>query len=1349
MKKFVSSLLALVMAMSASNAQQSTPPPPGGSWNPYLIQGFVSPAPMLPAEFNGTGTLTFDVGNTGSSDIVWVTNQEMLITLTLSFGVPNVADPNNPLQAITAVTGPGAAWFNWEYFPAQRTFRGTQKANIPGNSRQTINIAYKVTENSFVTQSFQNGFNSNISPPAYTNPQPTDDDAVEAYTYVQAFDFGDAPATYGSARHEIDLTKQLIEILDEFDVVVDSFEVYNRYLYLGSVVDPEPAAQPSASASGDDLAQSGGLAVDDEDGVVIPTLIPGQTATVTYTIGVRDEDYFTSQIRFSAWFDWNADGDFLDAGERLASNIQPGGSGTYNLSVPVPLTATIGASTARFRVGPTVGTVAAASPTANATYGEVEDYQININSPTADLAIVKTVNEAEPVVGENVIFTLSVTNNGPANATGVQVDDLLPDGYTYVSSNPSVGSYVPATGVWTIGNLAAGAPAVTLQITAQVKASGNYVNNAIVDGTEPDPVPENNQDDAVTDPQPLADLAIVKTVDESTPVVGTNVVFTLLVTNNGPSDATGVTVNDLLPDGYTYVGASPSTGTYTPGSGVWDIGNLANNAQATLLITATVNASGNYLNNSIVDGNEDDPNLTNNEDPEETDPITVGTVNGRVYIDTNGNGVQDIGELGVANLNVVITDSNNDTQTVVTNSTGDWTAVVAIGSASVKLDESDPQFPTGYEQTEGDDPNNVTVLANQTVNGGTDGFFLPGTISGITQVDKNNDDVGDLAIPNVTYRLLDFNTLQPIDDPNQPGTQPYVIVSANGSYTFTNLPPGSYFVELDQPDGFLMQRDWDSTADESGSPSDPVNLSRTDRRIPVALGAGESDTGNDFVVYRCPTSFDAWQIVHAGLGGNDANPDGDIYTNVLEYAFCLPPNDGARAAYCIVPSISGTNNDIVFHRVLGGVQDSEYVLRFTDDLSDPASSWTEVTVSDVALSALGSGVTITPDPSGLSEQVRITNIRNLMPPGAERGFYSFAIKMDYDNDNTVDVIDYTYVEGWQDVTIEVNECETYSDPFLPCPQFTGTVSSVTGLTINLSTSAPLKDFTPGAGTLETLPSRYRIEVMSGPLNGHRFDVLTGGLETLTLTSDTNVFTGEPYGSLLTSTENLAASLTGAQIMLVKYQTLDEMVPITLVNATTDPETADRVIYNDGISGWLTYWANSTGGTPRWSLIGSGMTNRGTDVIAAHQGVFIQSRSAAITVPSYGMVRQYNFAQPISSAVPLLGVPYPLDLTPLQMGYLPANFAGSRDPASSDQILQWRNDGAFSSELDGYSGYWLNKTTARQQWVTIGDTTLANQNNTSFIKSGRGFWFNTRTARPLHVVPQPWTQAVRTDNNVAP
>ncbi|QLC66199.1 gliding motility-associated C-terminal domain-containing protein [Flavobacterium sp. LPB0248] len=94
-----------------------------------------------------------------------------------------------------------------------------------------------------------------------------------------------------------------------------------------------------------------------------------------------------------------------------------------------------------------------------------------------DLGITKTVDNATPCIGSNVEFTVKVSNLGGNNVSGISVTDLLPSGYTYVNSTPSVGVYDSATGVWTIGDVAA-QTSMTLKIVATVNASGNYINTA-------------------------------------------------------------------------------------------------------------------------------------------------------------------------------------------------------------------------------------------------------------------------------------------------------------------------------------------------------------------------------------------------------------------------------------------------------------------------------------------------------------------------------------------------------------------------------------------------------------------------------------------------------------------------------------------------------------------------------------------------------------------------------------------------------------------------------------------------------------------------------------------------------
>ncbi len=89
---------------------------------------------------------------------------------------------------------------------------------------------------------------------------------------------------------------------------------------------------------------------------------------------------------------------------------------------------------------------------------------------------------------------------------------------------------------------------------------------------------------------PIAELEVDKNVDDTTPQTTTNVTFTVTATNEGPNDATGVSVADSLPTGLTFVSSNPSLGTYDSGTGVWTIGSLTSGSFATLEIVATVNA---------------------------------------------------------------------------------------------------------------------------------------------------------------------------------------------------------------------------------------------------------------------------------------------------------------------------------------------------------------------------------------------------------------------------------------------------------------------------------------------------------------------------------------------------------------------------------------------------------------------------------------------------------------------------------------------------------------------------------------------------------------------------------------
>jgi uncharacterized repeat protein (TIGR01451 family) len=220
------------------------------------------------------------------------------------------------------------------------------------------------------------------------------------------------------------------------------------------------------------------------------------------------------------------------------------------------------------------------------------------------LSVVKTVDNPTPNVGSNVTFTITAHNGGPSPATGVSVTDNLPAGYSLVSATPSAGTTWTSP-TWTIGAMANGGNA-TLTIVATVLASGPYANTATITGTQTDPVLANNTSTVTPAPVPITDLSVVKTVDNPTPNVGSNVTFTITAHNGGPSPATGVSVTDNLPAGYSLVSATPSAGT-TWTSPTWTIGAMANGGNATLTIVATVLASGPYANTATITGTQTDP----------------------------------------------------------------------------------------------------------------------------------------------------------------------------------------------------------------------------------------------------------------------------------------------------------------------------------------------------------------------------------------------------------------------------------------------------------------------------------------------------------------------------------------------------------------------------------------------------------------------------------------------------------------------------------------------------------------------------------------------------------------------
>ncbi|MEL6124164.1 MAG: SdrD B-like domain-containing protein, partial [Bacteroidota bacterium] len=200
----------------------------------------------------------------------------------------------------------------------------------------------------------------------------------------------------------------------------------------------------------------------------------------------------------------------------------------------------------------------------------------------ADVSIVKLVSDPEPNVGDAVVFTIEVRNAGPNDATGVEIQDLIPNGYTNIDNISNGGSLTSDLITWSDINVPNDA-IILLTFTAEVEAPlqgvdfDNLAEVTAQDQFDPDSEPGNGdgddddligsvdtnpndqridpdgEDDADNEPvlPQVADLSLIKTVDTPRPNVGETVRFTIAVTNDGPKDATNVVVEDLLPNGYS------------------------------------------------------------------------------------------------------------------------------------------------------------------------------------------------------------------------------------------------------------------------------------------------------------------------------------------------------------------------------------------------------------------------------------------------------------------------------------------------------------------------------------------------------------------------------------------------------------------------------------------------------------------------------------------------------------------------------------------------------------------------------------------------------------------------------
>ncbi len=638
---------------SATNFSTATVNYPAGSESTTIevFTPFSSFAPGVGA----TGPANFDSVGAIENRIVLVTDQDVKISL-LESNTPEIEQVNLPNTQFVSLGGQvfldnstTAAMFN----------NGIRDAGEPGRDLVQVNL-YRITNPTAPidfanpTATMMTGANGtykfeNLQAGDYVVAIPSSQFATSARLFGFVTSTGNNPApdpdnnVVGDDNGALStatgagagfVVSQAITLTagGEPDTPVDGDDT-NSNMTVGfgliPLVDLRIAKTVNTTAS---TINAGGTAVFD---IVVENLGPSNATNVQVT------DAIPTGLTFQS----------------IASST--GGTTTFTTnggSAGNPLIVTIGdipsGTTQSFRIIAAIGATQTADIMNTATVDSSEFEEIltnntstaNLNLPEADLSIAKSAVPATVNAGENVTYTIVVTNNGPDAAAGVQVTDPLPLGVTfvrgYIGADPGVGN--PDTRVAfnaanrtvtaNVGALANQATStLTVIVTVPANADSPLSNTATVSLTpDIDNNPGNDQSTAPTALQRSVDVGITKTASAN-PVAGGIVTYTVVVTNtNGPGDARGVTVTDTLDPRLTFgtlnagtSGVTNATVGTAPRNLIFNVGTLPVGATRTFSYTASIatSATGQIPNTAVITTTDIDTVSANNMDDE---PITVG-----------------------------------------------------------------------------------------------------------------------------------------------------------------------------------------------------------------------------------------------------------------------------------------------------------------------------------------------------------------------------------------------------------------------------------------------------------------------------------------------------------------------------------------------------------------------------------------------------------------------------------------------------------------------------------------------------------------------------------------------------
>ena len=364
------------------------------------------------------------------------------------------------------------------------------------------------------------------------------------------------------------------------------------------------------------------------------------------------------------------------------SSLAAGATATFSVTAQAPSDATGGTN-----IGDTAtvgaSSVGSISASASTTVDTSADLQVSLGASSTAVA------------GDALTYTVTVTNDGPSDAQGVSLSDVLPSAVSYSSQTQTAGptfslSHSGNSIDDTISSLAAGATAtfsVTALVPSNTTGGSNVADTATAAASGVGSISASTSTTVTTE----AVLSVTAVGSTASALVGEDVTYAVTVTNEGPSDAQGVSLSDALPSGLTYQSQAQTGGpTFSlgqSGNTITDtISTLAAGASATFDFVAQVNGD---VSNGEVLSNTASATASTGSSGGASVSTTVYTF-GSVTL-TNP-GTQSSTEGATVSLSISATDSGGGTLTYtalglpdglqINASTGAVTGTVAAGDAA-------------------------------------------------------------------------------------------------------------------------------------------------------------------------------------------------------------------------------------------------------------------------------------------------------------------------------------------------------------------------------------------------------------------------------------------------------------------------------------------------------------------------------------------------------------------------------------------------------------------------------------------------------------------------------------------